>query len=172
MRKTSFVILFAILTVSLFAAKTIPLPELTNPSGVIVNNDQIYITQFPEIFIYSLKDFKLKKTFGKRGDRKQYEMLKDILQFPEYWRGIWGFMVLDKKIYVATHFKKDNRLEHFIFDIKGKLLNTVYVPRKDKGIRERLYPGTISHGILYQLIENKNLDGWLLWSQSLSQREI
>jgi hypothetical protein len=67
MRKTSFVILFAILTVSLLAAKTIPLPELTNPAGILVDNDQIYIIQFPNIFIYSLKDFKLKKTFGKRG---------------------------------------------------------------------------------------------------------
>ncbi|MGD2085248.1 MAG: hypothetical protein PVH61_03605 [Candidatus Aminicenantes bacterium] len=273
MRKTSLVILFAILTVSLLTAKTIPLPELTNPAGILVEDDQIYITQFPEIFIYSLEDFKLKKTFGKRGegpaefkgyarisvypdyifvnsigkilfftregeyikelkspepqtrykplgkkyvgrretvekgvyygiisfydenlnkikevyrekgalelgkyfnplidpchfdilgdkiitnaqdvllvfnsegekissikhdyrkvkvteafkkdivesfkkgDRKQYEMLKDILQFPEYWRGIWAFRVLDKKIYVGTHFKKDNKLEYFI----------------------------------------------------------
>ncbi|MGD2085252.1 MAG: hypothetical protein PVH61_03625 [Candidatus Aminicenantes bacterium] len=31
MRKTSLVILFAILTVSLLTAKTIPLPELSNP---------------------------------------------------------------------------------------------------------------------------------------------
>ena len=68
MRKTSFVILFAILAVSLLATKTIPLPELTNPAGILVEDDQIYITQFPEIFIYSLKDFKLKKTFGKRGE--------------------------------------------------------------------------------------------------------
>jgi hypothetical protein len=321
MRKTSFVIFFAISALSLLAAKTIPLPELTNPAGIVVEDDQIYITQFPNIFIYALKDFKLKKTFGirgegpaefkgyarisvypdyifvnsigkilfftregeyikelkspepqtrykplgkkyvgrretvekgvyygiisfydenlnkikevyrekgalelgkyfnplidpchfdilgdkiiinardvllvfnsegekissikhdyrkvkvteafkkdivesfKKGDRKQYEMLKDILQFPEYWRGIWGFAVLDKKIYVATHFKKVDKLEYFIFDINGKLLNTIYVPRKDRGIREHLYPATFSKGILYQLIENENLDGWLL----------
>ncbi len=98
----------------------------------------------------------------KKGDRKQYEMLKDILQFPEYWRGIWGFMVIDKKIYVGTHFKKDNQLEHFIFDIDGKLLNTVYVPRKERGISERVYPGTFSKGIFYQLIENENTEEWEL----------
>jgi len=43
-------------------------PELLNPSGLVIEDDNIYITQDITIYIYSMKDFKLKKKFGKKGE--------------------------------------------------------------------------------------------------------
>ena len=93
MRKTSFVLLIAILTVSLLTARTIPLPEhsnpvvlmttlcladkviplvnLSRPEAVEVNNDNAYIVDGVHVYIYSLTDFKLKKKFGRMGEGPQ-----------------------------------------------------------------------------------------------------
>lgn len=93
MRKTSFVILFAILTVSLLTAKTTPLPEFSNPvvlmttlcladkvipladlsrpEAVEVSKDNAYIVDGVHVYIYSLTDFKLKKKFGRMGEGPQ-----------------------------------------------------------------------------------------------------
>ncbi len=61
--------------VVLFAAalgaetKVIPLPDLLNVERVIYHDKtQMYITHGTSIYIYSLKDFKLIKKFGKRGE--------------------------------------------------------------------------------------------------------
>ena len=48
--------------------KVVPLPQLEKPNSITVDKDQVYITDQATIAIYSLKDFKLKKTFGKTGE--------------------------------------------------------------------------------------------------------
>jgi hypothetical protein len=74
MRATCFFILF--LAVSVFAAaEVVLLPDLLNPDGILVDQSQMYITEGTSVFIYSLKDFKLKKKFGKRGEGPQEFML-------------------------------------------------------------------------------------------------
>lgn len=50
------------------AGKVVPLPQLQKPNSITVDKDQVYITDQATISIYSLKDFKLKKTFGKAGE--------------------------------------------------------------------------------------------------------
>jgi hypothetical protein len=55
----------------MFAAdvKIVPLPDLTKPEQLIsIDKDRMYIIEGTTIFIYSLKDFKLIKKFGKRGE--------------------------------------------------------------------------------------------------------
>jgi hypothetical protein len=51
-----------------FSSKLVPLPNLINPDSILIDNDQIYITDMEKIYIYSSKDFTLKKKFGKKGE--------------------------------------------------------------------------------------------------------
>lgn len=64
--------------VVLFAAalgaetKVIPLPDLMKPGQLLsFDKTQMYVTEGTSIYIYSLKDFKLIKKFGKQGEGPQ-----------------------------------------------------------------------------------------------------
>ncbi|MCP4152162.1 MAG: hypothetical protein GY757_30770 [bacterium] len=50
---------------------SIPLPELVRADSVTVDGDRVYITDRSTISIYSLKERKLLKTFGKAGEGPQ-----------------------------------------------------------------------------------------------------
>ncbi|MCK4760929.1 MAG: hypothetical protein KAW12_01930 [Candidatus Aminicenantes bacterium] len=65
--------LYAILILLLFqgliwGAEIIPLTELISPDSITVDKGQVYITDRANILIYSIKDFKLKKKFGRAGE--------------------------------------------------------------------------------------------------------
>jgi hypothetical protein len=51
-----------------FAGQVIPLPGLLKPQRIYIDQEQCFITEGATIYIYSLKDFKLQKKFGKRGE--------------------------------------------------------------------------------------------------------
>jgi hypothetical protein len=51
-----------------FAEKAASFPELTKPFEFHVNDDRIYITDDVIVYIYSLKDYRLIKKFGKKGE--------------------------------------------------------------------------------------------------------
>lgn len=61
---------FFLLFVSSFvlASQVIPLPGLLKPQRIYMDQEQCFITEGATIYIYSLKDFKLQKKFGKRGE--------------------------------------------------------------------------------------------------------
>lgn len=48
--------------------KAIPLPELVNPNSIKADAGNIYIADETTVYIYNLKNFKLKKKFGKTGE--------------------------------------------------------------------------------------------------------
>ena len=48
--------------------KVVPLPELLKPEDLVVDQNQLFITEFPQVYIYSLEDFKLITKFGKKGE--------------------------------------------------------------------------------------------------------
>jgi hypothetical protein len=50
------------------ATKVVPLTDLLNPDLIRLDENQMYITEDANIYIYSLKDFRLIKKFGKRGE--------------------------------------------------------------------------------------------------------
>jgi hypothetical protein len=54
--------------VFMFPKKVATFPELTRPQTIDIDSEKIYITEDYSIFIYSLKDFKLIKKFGRRGE--------------------------------------------------------------------------------------------------------
>ena len=49
------------------AKNPVTLEQLINPNKIAVKNHQIYIADFPHIYIFSLKDFSLLKKIGKKG---------------------------------------------------------------------------------------------------------
>lgn len=68
MKKRLFVIVMLIYASVVYAGEVVPLPVLTNPDSIAVDDRHIYITEFPVIYIYSLKDYTLKTKFGRRGE--------------------------------------------------------------------------------------------------------
>jgi len=69
----------------LFPTKVVPLPDVFNPDSIIVTDNEIYITSFPSIYIYSAKDFTLKKKIGKKGEGPQeFRHIAYLSVRPEY----------------------------------------------------------------------------------------
>jgi len=70
MRKLFLLLLLFLVsrTIPLFPEKVAEFSQLGNPSALEVNNDHLYIIEFPVIYVYSLKDYRLIKKFGKQGE--------------------------------------------------------------------------------------------------------
>lgn len=63
------ILLTAVLSVLLQAeTRVIPMPDLVKPEALSVDQTQLYITEGVFVYIYSLKDFKLIKKIGKKGE--------------------------------------------------------------------------------------------------------
>lgn len=62
------ILLFSINIPAAAANKTVVLPEIMKPQMIAPFGDKLYITEKFNIYIYSLKDFKLIKKFGKEGE--------------------------------------------------------------------------------------------------------
>lgn len=67
MNKIGLIVFLLCLSGLLLPMKLADLPELTKYPEICVNDNQIYIIDFPNIHIYSLKPFKHIKQFGKEG---------------------------------------------------------------------------------------------------------
>ncbi len=61
-----FIFLFAF--VPLGAEKLATLTQPASPSNIYIHNGQLFVADFPSIHVYSMKDFKLIKTFGRQGE--------------------------------------------------------------------------------------------------------
>ena len=71
MKKLVLIVLLIILSVFLFGEKIVPLPELQKPENIIIDQGQILMTEFPNVYVYSLEDFKLIVKFGKKEGNKR-----------------------------------------------------------------------------------------------------
>lgn len=71
MKKFNAFVLVLLLTGFVFAGKAVPFPDILKPETIAVDNQYIYITEGAAVHIYSLKDFSLKKKFGKPGEGPQ-----------------------------------------------------------------------------------------------------
>jgi hypothetical protein len=71
MRKISILLVLTAFTSLVFAAKAAVLPELNKPEALLIDNSKTFITEGINVYIYSLKDFKLQKKFGKAGEGPQ-----------------------------------------------------------------------------------------------------
>lgn len=71
MKKMYAAALFLLLAGLLFGGKVATFPELLKPGTITVSGDECFITDGVKIYIYSLKDYKLKSQFGKKGEGPQ-----------------------------------------------------------------------------------------------------
>ena len=71
MKKAVFLLVSMLVFVSLPAAESVPLPELMKPGMIAVSGERLFITENASIYIYSLKNYKLIKKFGKEGEGPQ-----------------------------------------------------------------------------------------------------
>ena len=92
--------------------------------------------------------------------KSYFEMIKPIL-FPDYFPAIRNYYIADKKIYVITYKKENEKTECIIFDIKGKFLKQVFLPYIYVNPIDE-YPTAIKNGTLYQLAENEDTEAWEL----------
>ena len=67
MKKGLLILVFIFMSITLSLNGTV-LEELTNPSGMYIDDGRIYIAQGTTVFIYSLDTFKFLKKFGKKGE--------------------------------------------------------------------------------------------------------
>ena len=77
MKKYLFCVLVILLSIGTmgFAEKLATLPDLTTPEFLEMDDEQFYVAQRAEIYIYSRKDFNLKTKFGKIGEGPKEFML-------------------------------------------------------------------------------------------------
>ncbi len=66
MKKVFFFIIVLLIYSGLFS-ESVVLNDIFNPSSIKIEKDKIFIVQDTDVFIYSAKDFKLIKKFGKKG---------------------------------------------------------------------------------------------------------
>ncbi len=83
------------------------------------------------------------------------------LNLPKHFPAIRNFSVADEKIYVFTFKKLSNKKEVLIFDIKGKLLKTVFLPVKEMN-PEYLCPFSFYKERFYQLLFIEETENWEL----------
>lgn len=124
MKKVNIFILIMFLTTALLVpAKSVVMPELLKPELIIIDNDEIFLCEGVEIFVYSLKDFTLKKKFGSKGEGPM-----EFLATPE--TGGMRLDVLPKHILVnsigkLSYFTRDGE---FVKVVKSKKGFSVYRP--------------------------------------------
>ncbi len=94
--------------------------------------------------------------------RKQYQNLKPMFRFPDYFPAIKRFFVDGGKIYVQTYEEKNGMNRFYIFSIEGKFRKTVELPYKDRQGMNILPLYTVSGGRFYQLVENAEMETWEL----------
>jgi hypothetical protein len=69
----------------LFPERLATLPEIMKPGSICVDNNQLYVAERSSIYLYSTKDFKLVKQFGKQGEGPgEFKNNPIIKAFPDY----------------------------------------------------------------------------------------
>ena len=62
-------LLFMLLCLPVFSERLAVLPEISKPSfDMVMDHDQFYVVEGARIYIYSLTDYRLKQSFGRKGE--------------------------------------------------------------------------------------------------------
>jgi hypothetical protein len=123
MRNILFIVFVFFLSAVFLSGQIVPLPEIQKPETIIVDQNQILITEFPHVYIYSLKDTRLIKKFGKAGEGPRefftYVRIQYDPQNPQY-------------IVVGSHMKMSyfTRKGEFVKEVRSKTSSAanVYKP--------------------------------------------
>lgn len=101
-----------------------------------------------------------KAEFKDRYKRGLKTILK-LVRFPEFFPAVRTFRVSDDRLYVLTFKRDGDRWQFLEFDLNGKFLREFMAPLQSESLKH-LYPFTISNGILYQVVSNRDEESWEL----------
>ncbi len=128
--KKRIIVLILILNIFVYSKKIIVLNEIAHPSNIHVTNDYIYIVEETEISIYSLKDYKFKKKFGKSGEGpKEFKLFAVIIPQDDYLL-INSLGKISYFTFMGKHIKE--------IKPEGDSYSVLYYPLKDGFIGGRL----------------------------------
>lgn len=68
MRKVILIVLLFFVVMFMRGEKAVEIPDISKPDFMVAHNGKLVIMEKPYIYIYSLKDFKLLKKFGRQGE--------------------------------------------------------------------------------------------------------
>ncbi len=132
------IILLLLPAKSILTIEPIPLEELSRPSMFLVKHERIYVLEMATVYIYSLKDFKLLKKFGKTGEGPeefQYERGGRPLSMSFY----NNQLLVNSELKVSYFDPQGNYLrekkvpvDRLLFPINGRLLGIGPTPGEDK----------------------------------------
>ena len=130
-----FCVLFGFVLFFLMGAEKVPgekivqLPELTKPSSLKVYGDEIFVVNNRyNIIIYSLKDFKLKRQFGKRGEGPgEFKYKVSLLVRPD-------FILVDSQDRLSWFSREGKFLKQ-----KNTRIASSYIPVKNKFVVDATY---------------------------------
>jgi hypothetical protein len=124
-------------------------------------------TKIPGIKVTRADEERYRNHYKKDPQYKDiYHMIENRIKFPSLFPPIQYFEVVDKKIYVVTFKKKDDKFEYMVYDIKGKLLKKD-MTRLLYGSAIELFPTSAKDGKIFQLIENEKEVVWELHSHTI-----
>jgi len=93
--------------------------------------------------------------------KRKWDIFKNMIKVPGYFPAFRTFSVADKRIYVQTCNTKKEKTKFVIFDLDGKFIKQVFLPFRYRNIVKH-FPYAIDKNILYQLVENEDIDAWEL----------
>jgi len=171
MKKEHWILLFILLSLftftgPVFAEKVRTLTEVLHPFRFYVDEEQLYITEGVKVFIYSKKDYRLVKKFGKEGEGPGEVLLRRRGGNTEI-----GLIVQKEHIIVSTvgkliYFTKDG---NFVKEIKtapaGRWLSPfgeLFVGKKYIREKDGLYHGIALYdsNIKQLKLIYKHIHGW------------
>jgi hypothetical protein len=121
------IILFAFS--NLAAEKLATLPGLLSPDTMAVDDERIYVTEGATVFIYSLKDYRLIKKFGQRGEGPaEFPTLPGL---PLIVRSEEDHLLINSANRISF-FSKDGQFIKMVKSKGGTLFSGIFQPIKDK----------------------------------------
>lgn len=93
-----------------------------------------------------------------------FEMYKEMLEFPAQLPAVRFIFVGPRRLYVQTYKMRNAETEVYIFDLDGKFIKTVFVPLKGRGADTSKWPGlhTFAYDKFYEIVKNDQTEEWEL----------
>ncbi len=118
-------VLFVLISLPVKGEVVTTFPDLLKPTGLVIDEENLYVTEDITIYIFSMKDFKLIKKFGKKGEGpREFNRFAAITPLKD--------KLLINSMSKISYFTKDGE---YINEIKVKGgLSFLYQPLGDKYI--------------------------------------
>jgi hypothetical protein len=137
-----------------YAEKSGSITEVVNPFIMQVEGQQMYIVEGPNIYIYTLRDFKLQKKFGKAGEGPREFRLNPTANMGNAIMDVYPDYILINSLGKLSYFKRDGE---YIKEMTTGRGFGVFIPLGNKFLG---FGSAVEDGIEYRTINiyNSKLD--------------